>query len=235
MLPWYVLLFVGAVDMGTLPLRADLGAERRSAPAQSTVPPVRPTCPDNTRCATTPFLATGRPSHRSVNHYYVQCLARHSYRDPFCQRHLMDCRMFRSPWAYVSARPRRNQRGSFLGQYTATLHGLHEGSKLTLANTKKRCQRGTMLLESVPTGIPAIFITVSVFEVSMTMCSLPHDGGNRPGWRPLYRHPWADLQPKTEIPVQLLAGNIATSMQSTGVGLDPSKIECQSHRRDKYR
>ena len=80
-----------------------------------------------------------------------------------------------------------------------------------------------MLLEFVLTGIPAIFITISVFEVSMTHVAVPHHGRNRTGsGRYIVAHGQSCSQNGNNCSITV--ANIATSMESTGVGLDSSKL-----------
>lgn len=87
----------------------------------------------------------------------------------------------------------------------------------------KNRQRGSMLLEFVLTGIPVIFLTISIFEVSMTMW-LYHTMAEtvQTAGRYIVTHGQSCTQNGNSCSITV--ANIATSMESTGVGLDPSKL-----------
>jgi len=87
----------------------------------------------------------------------------------------------------------------------------------------KKRQRGTMLLEFVFTGIPAIFMTLSVFEVSMTMWQYHTMAETvQVAARYIVTHGLSCTQNGNNCAITV--ANVASTMESTGVGLDPSKL-----------
>lgn len=80
-----------------------------------------------------------------------------------------------------------------------------------------------MLIEFVLTGIPTIFLTLSVFEVSMTMWQY-HTMAETVQVAARYAVLHGESCTENGNSCSITVGNIATSMESTGVGLDPSKL-----------
>jgi len=87
----------------------------------------------------------------------------------------------------------------------------------------KKRQSGSMLLEFVLTGIPAIFITLSVFEVSMTMWQY-HTMAETVQVVGRYIVTHGQSCSQNGNTCSITVDNIVTSIESTGVGLNPSKL-----------
>jgi hypothetical protein len=87
----------------------------------------------------------------------------------------------------------------------------------------KKRQSGTMLLEFVLTGIPALFITVSVFEASMTMWQYHTMAETvQVAGRYIVTHGQSCSQNGNNCSITV--ANIVTDIESTDVGLDPSRL-----------